>query len=179
MSSCYFRATFLLEVEDEFLAADFLVNAVFEFVWLEGFILRASSLQLQKPRKTQARDLQWAAQILLLLGRDFSTWPRQAQVGPWSCLHYCSVPNGQRLRNLRSVIGLRGTFHSLWRAWFFACFRTLHREKARWTHILLSNEQGWPRCSLSSKIAVNNYSNDETVVKLTMIVGLHQNPHWE
>ena len=82
MSSCYFRATLLLEGDDEFLAADFLVNAVFEFVWLEGFILRARSLQLQKPGKTQARDLQWAAQILLLLGLDFSTWPRQAQVGP-------------------------------------------------------------------------------------------------
>jgi hypothetical protein len=37
---------------------------------------------------------------------------------------------------------LRGTFQSLWRAWFFACFRTLHREKARkarWTHILFLN----------------------------------------
>jgi hypothetical protein len=34
---------------------------------------------------------------------------------------------------------VRGTFQSLWRAWFFACFRTLHREKARWTHNLFLN----------------------------------------
>jgi hypothetical protein len=34
------------------------------------------------------------------------------------------------------------TFHSLWRAWFFACSRTLHREKARWTHNLFLNYQG-------------------------------------
>ncbi len=63
--------TFQLEVEDEFLAADFLVNAVFEFVWLEGFILRASSLQLQKPRKTDS-----GKRPSMGGSNSFVAWPR-------------------------------------------------------------------------------------------------------
>jgi hypothetical protein len=99
------------------------------------------------------------------------------QMGDGSSTHSSSTVTDQW--QWRPGPHLQGTFHSLWRAWFSACFCTLHREKARWTHILSSNEQGWPRCSLSSKIAVNNYSNDKTVGKLTMIVGLHQKPIWD
>jgi hypothetical protein len=80
------------------------------------------------------------------------------------------------MSKLTAGLATDGIYEVNFRANVVPGFWAFHSKKARWTHILFSNWQGWPWCSLSSRIAIKINSDDKTDVKMMMIIALHQKP---